>query len=366
MKSYVEISSKYFRQNKRRSIVNIIAIILATMFISGTGHMMYSSQQNIINMIREDGDYHFKFELPQKEKFSKIKGHSAVEKTSFCRKLGSVQLGEKALVINEINKEGFSLLGVRLKEGRFPKKANEIILSLDLKEREHKKIGDKITGKLDNNRNIDYTIVGFSQFTNKAFLKTFDAYAVNDNGMVDNVEVYVKLREVKKLNNKIDNLATELSIDADKIVKNEALLTAMGEGRTKSDIIDYITFFMVAIIVMIATLIFIYNSFNISTVERMKEYGLIKAIGGTNKQIKKIILKEVFIIGAISLPIGLLAGMAAGSVLFRAFNSLILSKSITIKIYYSLYSILGTIIITIITLYLSVISILGKVKKYHH
>ncbi len=45
---------------------------------------------------------------------------------------------------------------------------------------------------------------------------------------------------------------------------------------------------MVAIIVMIATLIFIYNSFNISTVERMKEYGLIKAIGGTNKQIKKL------------------------------------------------------------------------------
>lgn len=242
MKGYVEISSKYFRQNKRRSIVNIIAIILATMFISGTGHMMYSSQQNIINMIREDGDYHFKFELPQKEKFSKIKGHSAVEKTSFCRKLGSVQLGEKTLSINEINNEGFSLLGVRLKEGRFPKKSNEIILNLDLKEREHKKIGDKITVKLDNNRNIDYTIVGFSQFTNKAFLKTFDAYAINDNGVIDNVEVYVKLEEVRNLNNKINNLAKEFSIDADKIEKNEALLTAMGEGRTKSDIIDYITF----------------------------------------------------------------------------------------------------------------------------
>lgn len=119
-------------------------------------------------------------------------------------------------------------------------------------------------------------------------MKTFDAYAINDNGVIDNVEVYVKLEEVRNLNNKINNLAKEFSIDADKIEKNEALLTAMGEGRTKSDIIDYITFFMVAIIVMIATLIFIYNSFNISTVERMKEYGLIKAIGGTNKQIKKL------------------------------------------------------------------------------
>jgi len=133
----------------------------------------------------------------------------------------------------------------------------------------------------------------------------------------------------------------------------------MGEGRSKSAIIDYMIFFMVSIIVMIATLIFIYNSFNISTMERMKEYGLIKAIGGTNKQIKKIILKEAFIIGVIALPIGLLLGMAVGSVLFRTFNSLIFSKAITIKIYYSLYSIFGTIVITIGTLYLSVISMLA-------
>lgn len=363
MNSYMEISKKYFRQNKRRSLVNIIAIILATMFISGTGHMIYSSQQNIINMIREDGDYHFKIELSEKRKFSKIKANSVVDKTTFCRKIRSVALGEKTLVINEINKEGFGLLGVRLKEGRFPKKSDEIILRLDIKEKEHKKIGDKIIVKLDNNKNTYYTIVGFSQATNRAFLKIVNAYAVNDNGIADNVEVYVKLKESRGLNNKINNLSKKFNIDPNKIEKNEALLTALGEGRSKTAIIDYITFFMVAIVVMISTFIFIYNSFNISTVERMKEYGLIKAIGGTNKEIKKIILKEIFIIGAIALPIGLLGGLLTSSVLFRAFNTLILSKSINVKTYYSFYSVLGTIIITVITLYLSAISILGKIKK---
>ncbi|MPN14049.1 hypothetical protein SDC9_161375 [bioreactor metagenome] len=186
---------------------------------------------------------------------------------------------------------------------------------------------------------MTYTIVGFSQFTNSAFLKNFNAYAVSENIVVDNIEVYVKLKEVGNLNRKIDNLAKDFNIDDNKVIKNEALLNAMGEGRSKSAIIDYITFFMVVIIVMIATLVFIYNSFNISTMERMKEYGLIKAIGGTNKQIKRIILKEAFIIGAIAIPIGLLLGMAAGSVLFTAFNSLIISKAITMKTYYSLYSI---------------------------
>lgn len=363
MNRYIDISNKYFRQNKKRSILNIIAIILAIMFISGTGHMIYSSQQNIINMLREDGDYHVNFELNQKEKFQKIKVHSVVDKATFCQKLGNVQLGEKTLVINEINTDGFNLLGVQVKEGRLPKQANEIILNSDFKDKEHKNIGDEIAVKLYDDRDIVYTIVGFSQPTNNAFLKIFNGYAVSNNIVIENAMVYLKLKEVGKLNNKIDSLVKDFNINSNKVEKNEALLTAMGEGRSKSAIIDYITFLMVAIIVMIATLIFIYNSFNISTMERMKEYGLIKAIGGTNKQIKKIIFKEVLIIGLIAIPIGILLGMAVGPLLFRTFNNLILNKEVDIKTYYSIYSIVGTVVITIITLYLSIISIVRKVKE---
>ncbi len=363
MNSYTKISNKYFRKNKRRSIVNIIAIIVATMFISGTGHMIYSSQQNIINMIREDGDYHVKFKLLQKEKFQALKVHSAVEQATFRQKVGVAELGGKTLVVNELDKDGFSTVGVNLKEGRLPKEANEIILSLDFKGVEGKKIGDKITANLNGSRKIDYTIVGFSQSINEPFSKIFDVYTVS-NTIVDNeVDVYIKLKEVGNLNTKINSLAKDFSIDSNKVVKNEPLLTAMGEGKSKSALMDYAIFFMVAIIVIIATLVFIYNSFNIATMERMKEYGLIKAIGGTNKQIKNIVLKEAFIIGAIALPIGLLLGMASGTVLFRAFNSLILSKTITVKTYISLYSILGTTVMIAITIYLSALSILKKVKK---
>ena len=362
MNRYVEISNKYFKQNKRRSLVNIIAIILATMFISGIGHMIYTSQQNLITMLREDGDYHVKLELSKKEDFPRIKAYSAVEKVTFCQKLGSILIGEKKLIINGISNDGFSLLGVNLKEGRFPQQANEIILNLDFKEEEQKKIGDKVIVNYDN-RDTEYTIVGFSQFTNSALFKTSNAYTVSHNIGSDNFEVYVKLKEVGNLNSKIDDLIMDLNINTKKIIKNEALLTAMGEGRSITAIIDYIIFFIVAIIVMIATVVFIYNSFNIAITERIGQYGLIKAIGGTNKQIEKIIFRETFLIGLIAVPIGLLLGMLVVSVLFRSFNNLIISKAITIKIYYSMYCILGTIVIIIITLYISMFSILGKVKK---
>ena len=363
MKSYIDIANKYFMKNKKRSMLNIIAIIVATMFISGTGHIIYSSQQNIINMLRADGDYHVKFELDEKEKYKNIKEHVVVDKSTFRQKVGNVKIGEKTLVINEINSDKFSLLGVRVEEGRFPEKSNEIILNADFKESDNKKIGDKITVKLFDGKSMEYTVVGFSQCINRPFLEIFDAYTINSNIVMDNVEVYLKLKEVGKLNNKIYKLVEDFNIKSDKVFKNEPLLNAIGEGRSKSAIIDYITFFMVGIVVMIATLIFIYNSFNIATMERMKEYGLIKAIGGTNKQIRRIIIKETFIIGLIALPMGLILGVIASSEVFKTFNNVIFNNTITVKTYFSLESILVSILITFITLYLSVISVLGKVKK---
>lgn len=361
MKSYTQIADKYLIQNKRRSLVSIIAVILATMFISGIGHMMYSSQQNIISMLRETGDYHVKFTLKQKSDFNSLKVHSSVDKATFCQKVGCTELDKKSLVINEITKDGFSMLGINLKEGRLPKKNNEIILNLDFKEQ--KKIGDKISAILYDGKTVDYTIVGFSDLMNKPFAKMYDAYSVGKKLTLDNADVYVKLKEIGKLNNKIDGLARDFKIDSKNVVKNEALLTALGQGRNKSAIADYIIFIMVAIVVAFVTIVFIYNSFNIAIVERKKEYGLIKAIGGTSKHIKEIIYKEAFIITIIALPIGLLLGMAAGTILFGAFNGLILKKAITIKTYISLYSILATSIITIITVYLSATFVLKKIKK---
>ena len=44
-------------------------------------------------------------------------------------------------------------------------------------------------------------------------------------------------------------------------------------------------------IVIIATIAVVYNSFQISVVERIKQFGLLRAVGATPKQIKKNSIK---------------------------------------------------------------------------
>jgi putative ABC transport system permease protein len=52
----------------------------------------------------------------------------------------------------------------------------------------------------------------------------------------------------------------------------------------------------------------IMSIYNMSIIERIKEIGMIRAIGGTKKQIKKIIYKESFLLSIIGLPFGLIIG----------------------------------------------------------
>lgn len=64
-------------------------------------------------------------------------------------------------------------------------------------------------------------------------------------------------------------------------------------------------------IVVIATIAVIYNSFQISVVERMKQFGLLRAVGTTPKQIRRIVLREATFILLIGIPIGLVCGVIA-------------------------------------------------------
>lgn len=60
----------------------------------------------------------------------------------------------------------------------------------------------------------------------------------------------------------------------------------------------------VVIFIIIFTSVFcIRNSFAISITEKMKMYGMLSSVGATKKQIKKSVINEAMILGAIGVPI---------------------------------------------------------------
>ncbi|OQA23822.1 MAG: FtsX-like permease family protein [Firmicutes bacterium ADurb.Bin354] len=63
----------------------------------------------------------------------------------------------------------------------------------------------------------------------------------------------------------------------------------------------------------VAGYLIIYNIFDINIISDMQEYGLLKTIGTTGKQLKNIVMKRANIISLIGIPVGLLMGVGVGS-----------------------------------------------------
>ena len=63
----------------------------------------------------------------------------------------------------------------------------------------------------------------------------------------------------------------------------------------------------------VAGYLIIYNIFDINIISDMQEYGLLKTIGTTGKQLGKIVMKRANIISLIGIPVGLLMGVGVGS-----------------------------------------------------
>lgn len=73
-------------------------------------------------------------------------------------------------------------------------------------------------------------------------------------------------------------------------------------------------------IILIGSVAFIYNAFAISLADRSKYLGLLACVGATKKQKRYSVILEGIILGAIAIPLGLLAGFGGIAVTLKILN----------------------------------------------
>lgn len=67
--------------------------------------------------------------------------------------------------------------------------------------------------------------------------------------------------------------------------------------------------------IFVSGYLIIYNVFYISVNQDIQFYGLLKTIGGSGKQLRRIVLRQAMMLSAMGIPVGLLAGYAVGKVM---------------------------------------------------
>ena len=105
---------------------------------------------------------------------------------------------------------------------------------------------------------------------------------------------------------------------------NTVLLSMKGYGS--SDATNTVIFSLaviIIIIVMLASVFVIRNSFAISITEKTSMYGMLASVGATKRQIRRNVLFEGFILGLIGIPLGILLGLGVNAILIAILNSVL-------------------------------------------
>lgn len=328
------------------------------------------------------------------EKNRMIEDNSIVKNIGYA-KLDNIKNKYKPyLYVKAYNDTALKNLAVNLTEGRVPQNSNEIVIPTHLETNGRVKynVGDKITLNVgtrendgtsldqynpydpedtDTNETLvnvstrEYTIVGIMQrpsrniepysapgYTVITYLDNFDTgyydvyslytkkglnnmYQVSAGIVGVSTETFRKYvegtwdteEEANKVIDEMQNLKYELGVNS-YLISLETGLFKESSTRSMGMVIG-----IVLIIIVVSSVFCIRNSFDISISERVRQYGMLRSIGATSKQIKHNVYYEAFILFLIGVPLGIICGILASYILIIISN-IFLSSMLTLNLVY--------------------------------
>ena len=214
---------------------------------------------------------------------------------------------------------------------------------------------DKITITLDDKSKMDITILGYANTENSLtpndgviFIASKEFATKHPELFNDALasELYLKCSDSKEVTKYIDNY--NKNTNNDKLI----VFDDIEEAKQQNAFILIISIFLYGFIAVIA-LIGVTNIFNVITTNMMlrsKEFAMLKAIGMTDKEFKKMINLESLLYGLKSLVIGLIIGLILSYKIFDIFSSNMLNSTYIPPIKAIIISIIFVFLIIFITM----------------
>lgn len=184
-----------------------------------------------------------------------------------------------------------------------------------------------------------------------------ESYMRNTRDMSqEDFNIYVKFNDksnlsIEQAKEKLDKIANDIGLDTINTAVNENYINAL-----KPDMETIMGGVFVGLVIVLSSILVIYNIFYISIVTKVQEFGKLRAIGATKKQIKNIVFKEGFILAGIAIPIGIILGYVLANIIIKSFMDIDVKSS-------RLPVILSVVVISFISVVLSLLKPMKVASK---
>ncbi len=403
---------KTLRLNRRRTVVTIIGVLLSAAMVTAVAVILASFISMMQrSQIAELGNWHVLLPGVSSAQVSKVRESGEADEIVLKRDLGYAALpgsqnpNKPYIFVRQFSANGFEQMSIRLKEGRLPQNGNEIALSETINNTVDKPVhigdtlalplGRRVTAQdmdLDIDASLSYgidpetgalitdpetggqileerlipgevktcTVVGFIKRPGlePSWSPACAAIGFLQDDPAGLVDAYYT---AKRLDRALydDARALSASMGASSPGFNDGLLRFYGVMKNDNTFrLLYGAAAIMFFIIIVASVSAIRNAFAISVSERARQMGLLASIGATPKQKRAGVYFEAALIGAVGIPLGILAGVGGICATIQLtqplFASLVISSSgVTLTPIVPLWTMAAAAAISAVTLLLS-------------
>ena len=309
------------KNNRMRNIFIILTIVLSTTLLSGMLSFIsayFTSQERNVEKMQ-----HVIYKDLNEEQIEAIDKNENIEYLAL-NKFGKV-----------ISKDNYSFYPVyfpekqgpikqaAIKEGTFPQELNEAAVFSDFLKTlgKESRLGESFEITFLDGTTETFTVSGILEGNPSNSMYPFAVsklYADQGSSMKEiNYDALVKIKDAKSLTSEefkqlAVDIASECKIERQNVSDNTYFADTL-MGTKKLQVIG--TASGIAIGLIFVSILVIYSVFYISVVGRIRQFGQLRTIGMTKKQIRNMVTREGWILGAFAIPAGIVVGVIGGFLL---------------------------------------------------
>ncbi|MGX9758289.1 FtsX-like permease family protein [Clostridioides difficile] len=319
MKKRLNLSNKYIKAYKGRSIAISISIVLSIALIVGISILNVTNNNlELQNMKYENGIYSVNFEGIDKNQIKMLEKNNEIENLGLTSVYKQTSSEEKQNIEIEGANNNYITSNSQIIKGRLPEKKNEMVAeewvlrNFGIKP----EVDQEITLKVDNSKGgteeETFKLVGIlSDRASEKSTAKLQLFIHIDLDKHSKIQAHASFKEGTNIYIEVKKICKDININNEDVLIN----TDMADLEISNSSINLNDMQIVLIMSFICGIV-IYGIFNISICKRISEYGILRAVGYDNFKIFKLILQELLSLYSISVPVGLILG-TFGAIIFN-------------------------------------------------
>lgn len=337
-----KLSRRSFRNNHMRNAFAALAIILTCMLFTASfslvSGMMQVAQEQTMREV--GGKFHAGLKDATREQYEKAIADPLVKKSSYNILLGFAEnIQKRSAELRYFPKDAdLSDFFIELEEGRLPEAENEIVVDtfvMDECEVPYA-IGEKIPLSftfLGEKIQKEFVISGWYQgdyishasevlfseaywkelkgnLTDEDFVKWGKEHP-NDDG-VGLMSVNLFFKNASNIEETVRTVISNAGYEPGTELEYGVNWAYMESRIAAVDPLTLVVLGGAVLVILLTGYLIIYNIFQISVMSDIRFYGLLKTIGTTAKQIRRMVRRQALFLSIIGIPVGLLTGYVIG------------------------------------------------------